>query len=216
MTSYPEEMFYRAIETRYDGYHFRSRQEARWAVFMNSLGVRYVYERQGYDLGSNGFYLPDFWIPHQDCWLEIKPNADFPVEQARKMMALASFTKKVVFVLFDCVEVYHSDPIEERKHIRGMSNNIYANQGMYYAPNGEVDHNIEFGYCELCEESWIGRFGWHFLELEKQKYNFNSGCYPCNNMSFTDVMTGKVRTLTHPHSHLFITQAFEDAKSERF
>ncbi len=52
------------IETVYDGYKFRSRLEARWAVFFKTIGAKYDYEKEGYDLGKLGWYLPDFWLPH--------------------------------------------------------------------------------------------------------------------------------------------------------
>lgn len=52
-----------AIETQYKGYRFRSRTEARWAVFFDALGVDWVYEPEGYNLGGAGLYLPDFWLP---------------------------------------------------------------------------------------------------------------------------------------------------------
>ncbi len=55
----------KAIETFYDGYRFRSRLEARWAVFFDTLDVRYIYEREDFDLGEAGWYLPDFWLPDQ-------------------------------------------------------------------------------------------------------------------------------------------------------
>lgn len=64
----------KAIETEYNGYHFRSRLEARWAVFFDTLGIKYEYEKEGYDLGRFGRYLPDFWLPAQRCWVEIKPT----------------------------------------------------------------------------------------------------------------------------------------------
>lgn len=49
------------IETIYNGYRFRSRLEARWAVFFDSLGVDYEYEPEGFS--NNGvLYLPDFLI----------------------------------------------------------------------------------------------------------------------------------------------------------
>lgn len=50
----------KAIETRYKGYRFRSRLEARWAVFFDALGIKWEYEPEGYDLGEAGWYLPDF------------------------------------------------------------------------------------------------------------------------------------------------------------
>lgn len=48
-----------AIETRYKGYRFRSRTEARTAVFLDAAGITWRYEEQGYELPS-GRYLPDF------------------------------------------------------------------------------------------------------------------------------------------------------------
>lgn len=62
----------KAIETKYDGYRFRSRLEARWAVFFNSLGVRFEYEPEGFEL-SCGRYLPDFYLTDLDLYVEIKP-----------------------------------------------------------------------------------------------------------------------------------------------
>lgn len=51
----------KSIETAYNGYRFRSRLEARWAVFFGALGVKYEYEPEGYQTKA-GRYLPDFRI----------------------------------------------------------------------------------------------------------------------------------------------------------
>ena len=40
----------KAKETYYDGYRFRSRLEARWAVFFNNIGLEYEYEMEGLSL----------------------------------------------------------------------------------------------------------------------------------------------------------------------
>jgi hypothetical protein len=53
-----------AIQTKHNGVLFRSRLEARWAVFFDTLGIKYCYEAEGYALPS-GNYLPDFYIPNQ-------------------------------------------------------------------------------------------------------------------------------------------------------
>lgn len=63
----------KAIETKYKGHRFRSRLEARWAVFFDSFKEKWRYEIEGFNLPS-GYYLPDFWLPRFDCWLEIKPT----------------------------------------------------------------------------------------------------------------------------------------------
>lgn len=52
----------KAIQTEYRGYLFRSRLEARWAVFFDACGVDWEYEPEGYDLGNGGYYLPDFLL----------------------------------------------------------------------------------------------------------------------------------------------------------
>lgn len=63
----------KAITTTYKGYRFRSRLEARWAVFYDALGVKWEYEKEGYDLGEGNLYLPDFYLPDLKLWIEIKP-----------------------------------------------------------------------------------------------------------------------------------------------
>jgi hypothetical protein len=75
----------KAIETRYAGCRFRSRLEARWAVFFDNLGVPWQYEPEGFDLKGKlddallehkwiegGYYLPDFYLPTLDTWYEVK------------------------------------------------------------------------------------------------------------------------------------------------
>lgn len=69
----------KAIETRYKGYRFRSRLEARWAVFFDALGVEWRYEPEGFDLGKElGYYLPDFYLPKFNAWAEVKPEIPDP------------------------------------------------------------------------------------------------------------------------------------------
>lgn len=68
------------IETVYNGYRFRSRLEARWAVFFDALGIEYEYEPEGYEYGEDeemGIkpyrWLPDFRLTSEDNLLvEVK------------------------------------------------------------------------------------------------------------------------------------------------
>ena len=52
----------KAIETEYGGYKFRSRLEARWAIYFDCVGLVWEYEPEGYDLPDGRRYLPDFKI----------------------------------------------------------------------------------------------------------------------------------------------------------
>jgi hypothetical protein len=79
----------KAIETVYKGYRFRSRCEARWAVFFDHCGIKWKYEDEGYKLPPLpnmlhpvtsplsasvpvAYYLPDFFMPDVEVYCEIK------------------------------------------------------------------------------------------------------------------------------------------------
>jgi hypothetical protein len=61
--------------------------EARWAVFFDNAGIPFEYEYVGYKLGELGktWYLPDFWLPEQRAWVEIKPHSDFVGNDIKKI-----------------------------------------------------------------------------------------------------------------------------------
>ncbi len=70
----------KVIQTEYKGYLFRSRLEARWAVFFDACGVDWEYEREGYILSDGSYYLPDFLLHglvgrySGDLFVEVKGN----------------------------------------------------------------------------------------------------------------------------------------------
>lgn len=71
--------FLKPIETFYKGYKFRSRLEARWAVFFDALGLKWQYEVEGFNLSDGRYYLPDFRVTSEKesvYWYEIKPLED--------------------------------------------------------------------------------------------------------------------------------------------
>lgn len=63
----------KAIETKYKGRFFRSRLEARWACYFDSLKIIYMYEPEGFTLSNGSNYLPDFFLPDHNLYVEIKP-----------------------------------------------------------------------------------------------------------------------------------------------
>lgn len=80
----------KAITTEYAGCKFRSRQEARWAVFFDALGIEWEYEKEGFELPS-GKYLPDFWLPKERKWAEVK-GQDFTPAEIQKCKELTEMT----------------------------------------------------------------------------------------------------------------------------
>ncbi|MFD8471913.1 hypothetical protein ACFV2E_07615 [Streptomyces globisporus] len=73
-------------DTPYAGHQFRTRLEARWAVFFDTLQVRWQYEPQAFDLAPLpdntlhlGTYLPTFWLPAQKAWFAV--TRDEPADE---------------------------------------------------------------------------------------------------------------------------------------
>lgn len=98
----------KAIETKYKGYRFRSRLEARWAVFFDELQIPWKYEHEGYDLDGL-YYLPDFCVKTKDGrmqFVEVKPDKGMTEIETEKAKRLAlKYNGSDVFVVM-------GDPME--------------------------------------------------------------------------------------------------------
>jgi len=161
-----------AIETVYNGYRFRSRLEARWAVFFTCVDVEYVYEFEGYTDG-NIKYLPDFYIAQFDAFFEIKPytgkNSCVDDVSWEKAVMLSSLSNKLVYFL--CGEPYFNgfDILKYEGYILGSqgpgvpfgSDNFYfwcicpdcGAIGMQY--NGWADRNKHKDFCCIKDKTKI-------------------------------------------------------------
>lgn len=115
-----------AIETHYDGHRFRSRLEARWAVFFNALGIKYEYEPEGYEFAGQK-YLPDFWIPSWDAFVEIKPAIP-DYDQMSRLIAFAQHANKNLLVIYD-------GPYVKSHHV------------IWCSPLGFEGHQLQLGWC---------------------------------------------------------------------
>lgn len=87
-----------AIQTLYDGIVHRSRVEARFAILLDCLDVRFEYELQGYTLADGSHYLPDFFLPAPAWFVEIKGTSPSTPER-RKCQLLAQGTGHPVLLM---------------------------------------------------------------------------------------------------------------------
>lgn len=104
-----EQKIIQAIETEYNGYRFRSRLEARWAVFFDAAGIKYEYEPEGFELDDGTRYLPDFYLPRDEIYIEVKGNrkeALKEIEKAAKVCCMS--TDRMLVVLSDIPNIEKS------------------------------------------------------------------------------------------------------------
>ena len=87
------------IETIYRGYRFRSRLEARWAVFFDAMGIRYEYEPEGFYMSSGEQYLPDFYLPDFNYFAEIKGQSENLICDIKKMKQFVLEKKTALIIL---------------------------------------------------------------------------------------------------------------------
>lgn len=82
------------IETRYKGYRFRSRLEARWAVFFDVLGIGWEYEPEGFEMDDGTRYLPDFLLHRvwggESVFVEVKAGPGSKEEDWAKAKKLSA------------------------------------------------------------------------------------------------------------------------------
>ena len=90
----------KAIQTEYNGFKFRSRLEARWAVFFDSAKIKYDYEPEGYECADGKRYLPDFYLPDFDAYVEVKRDTKDGIaeiiEKCDKAITWGGEIKKII------------------------------------------------------------------------------------------------------------------------
>jgi len=162
------------IQTKYKGYNFRSRLEARWAVFFDSLGIKWEYEKEGFDLGNGIYYLPDFWLPEVGLWAEVKPE-EFNEKEIEKAERLVFSTEKGLIKLIGVPELKTYNIITCEKDITSTQFNeskpnekkFYIQEGEWYPLEFKTEKKIEYGEIVLSQ--------WHnYPKSEKRFYSYPS------------------------------------------
>lgn len=92
-------------------YMYRSLLESRWAILFNKTGTNFRYELKSFKT-DDGYYLPDFFLPDFNVWIEIKPYAEVKDIEYRKIQAVANQTNQICFIFcgFPKVDRNHSEP----------------------------------------------------------------------------------------------------------
>ena len=159
----------KAIETVYNGYRFRSRLEARWAVFFDALGVKYEYEPEGYELSDGTKYLPDFYLPYLDYFVEVKGMNNHLQEDIEKLVQFVVDNKSKAIILS---EIPYSEESEGLYlfpiiNYQNKSGSLYTTEHGFFIPYLTEDAFVYF------QDSWIicCQNKWDAYKTDKRLYN---------------------------------------------
>lgn len=117
---------------------------------MRHMGVPFEYELEAFDLGPRLSYLPDFYLPNQDAFLEVKSPAAEPIEWS-KIHELSIRSGKRVYVISQSPSQAWAD---------GQTHYDYDLGAFCAFPDGGEDlHYIwcECPHCGRCELQFDGR-----------------------------------------------------------
>jgi hypothetical protein len=139
----------KAIETNYNGYKFRSRLEAKWALFFDLSHIKYIYEPEGFIVDGKP-YLPDFYLPEtylrsisKGVYVEIKPEKGLFVHD-KFTRNLVVFEDEPMYNLFDFSET----PDYNLAHKREFRNSGYQIYPFW-------DDCMKIFVCKTCRTSKI-------------------------------------------------------------
>ncbi|MFA5195212.1 MAG: hypothetical protein WC401_05380 [Bacteroidales bacterium] len=193
-----------AKKTFYNNYYFRSKLEAKWAVFFDKCFIKYVYEPESYMSLSGQQYTPDFYLPeavlrtgyefddrlHElikmgpGVYIEIKPLGYTCDDGYKKRISEAINPSPLILLV--------GDPVSAINHNQKFNTNTNENEQlspywdncmvlMYCKNCGKVKFEFDEGnyyICNKCGEDISGS------ELNKQAIearNFRFQFYNVNN-----------------------------------
>jgi hypothetical protein len=197
-------MSMQAIQTRYAGYLFRSRMEARWAVAFDAMKVKWEYEPEGFKLPSGIYYLPDFRVKlaaDRTLWIEVKP---FGVDSKE-------FDEFMQFIQDGSTGTILHDIPDPRKLITSSP---------WYYTNDEP-----YGWMSLRKgDEWIAKDvdgNEHKQSCFQDNYYLFCGCDSCNKIGFEFIGHGErmgcdCQSNNCTDDHPLIVKAFAAARSARF
>ena len=157
----------KAIDTSYKGFLFRSRLEARWAVFFDALGLDWEYEPEGFELPDGTRYLPDFCVQTPQgnpIWYEIKPKhvqRDAKHEAFKKYLEDLSIQGHIEFCKAreegrEPMPAMKDHPPLRTALLNGDPAHILGDQGALMCPKCSLisadhildRHEVHCGYCD--------------------------------------------------------------------
>ncbi len=202
---------YQAIETEYNGYIFRSRLEARWAIFFDALGIEYQYESEGYKGIDDLYYLPDFYLPEENVYVEVKPTDEKLRDDWKKILAAIDYdatpVSKGLLILGD---------IPNPNDVKWGSVPAFS---FLYCHKGVVADKAAFFHRWYGKQLFVGSENIVKELFDLPTLNYSAGDYYCDTKMPSDVTTKcfmATREKLRSRKHERLRDAYKKARQARF
>lgn len=137
-----DELITRPKPTWYNNYFFRSKLEAKWAVFFDLMKIKWSYEPEQFTCDDGSQYTPDFYLPEvflrdekRGLYLEIKPSSYRSERTYLDRITSALKDSQLVLLV--------GDPIDAIIDVH-----LYENHNEQLCP--PWDNCMVFMYCNSC------------------------------------------------------------------
>lgn len=137
-----------AKPTIYFGTRFRSRVEARWAVFFDAIGREWIYEPSIPELDGIA-YQPDFLLKKGDTWsiIEVKGSVGAAVQAQDRLKEIATKIDQRIVMLIGQPGEWHEGRLIGSGHT-----------AIFLFPSGNQEWG-EWAECDKCHEVAISLYG---------------------------------------------------------
>jgi len=155
------------IPTIYKGQKFRSRIEAKWAVLFDLLKIIWVYEPDGFQL-STGKYLPDFYLPEYEAFVEVKPYYIKDDKQVaawlEKGRLVANLTDKTFLFLFGNPNLKPTILFcdDEKRIVLPFANKFRSKYHFWWFCDSDIDSNDETFINDFFEKQILTANSYNF------------------------------------------------------
>lgn len=129
--------------TWFNNYYFRSKLEAKWAVFFTHLKIKWIYEPEAFVCDDGSQYTPDFFLPDvylrdiKGVYLEIKAAHNIDEAYNNRITSSMNGGNLVIF---------YGDPVEAILD-KNTNNNLQI-QPFW-------DNYMVFMFCDSCRTAKI-------------------------------------------------------------
>jgi hypothetical protein len=196
----------KAIETAYKGYRFRSRLEARWAVFFDTLGWDWRYEHQGYQIGW-GDTAPRYWLPDFEL---TPPNGGHYYVEVKGNKNYFSNDNFLIDIDFGGGPPGFYNRGIEGSQILLLGDVPEANYHFYFAPSLFHDSGVHIHWARLSER------GIHHLGHNDQRWFIDNFGYTSMEYSIEKIKNFQIFARSPLENSRGIGKAFQRARSARF